>query len=230
MFPRNRVKGAGADNLQFRKRIGPGTFGTFFGYHHRHTVAREAIAMSDPYTLDRYAEDLRRITRETDSEDEIINRVGPLAQRLAMEKHWLGQKHYETDPEQGFGTHLLREEPDHTLAVFVVSWLPGRGAPPHDHNTWAVVAGVEGVERNIRYQRLDDGSRSGYAELKVKHDFNACEGELICMKTGGIHAVRNETDKVSLSLHTYGKHVNYTNRSQFDVETGEKKDFIVRVE
>jgi hypothetical protein len=22
-----------------------------------------------------------------------------------------------------------------------VSWLPGRGTPPHDHGTWAVVAG-----------------------------------------------------------------------------------------
>ncbi len=186
--------------------------------------------MSEPYTLDRYVEDLRRITRETDNEDEIISRVGPLAQRLAIEKNWLQQKHYETDAEQGFGAYLLHEEPDHALAVFVVNWLPDRGAPPHDHGTWAVVAGVEGIEHNIRYRRLDDGSRPGYAELEVKHDFNADAGELICMKTGGIHSVRNETDRVTLSLHTYGKHVNYTNRSQFDPETKEKKDFIVRVE
>jgi predicted metal-dependent enzyme (double-stranded beta helix superfamily) len=186
--------------------------------------------VSEPYTLDRYVEDLRRVTRETDNEDEIISHVGPLAQRLAVEKGWLQQKHYETDAEQGFGAHLLHEEPDHTLAVFVVNWLPGRGAPPHDHGTWAVVAGVEGIERNIRYRRLDDGSRPGYAELEVKHDFNADAGELICMKTGGIHAVRNESDRVTLSLHTYGIHINYTNRSQFDLETQEKKDFIVRVE
>jgi len=50
------------------------------------------------------------------------------------------------------------------------------------------------------------------------------------MKTGGIHAVRNETDQITLSLHTYGMHINYTNRSQFNPETKEKKDFIVRVE
>ena len=86
--------------------------------------------MSEIYALDQYVEDLRRITRETDNEDEIISRVGPLAQRLAIEKDWLQQKHYEADPEHGFGVHLLHEEPDHTLAVFVVSWLPGRGAPP----------------------------------------------------------------------------------------------------
>jgi predicted metal-dependent enzyme (double-stranded beta helix superfamily) len=186
--------------------------------------------MSEPYTLDRYAEDLRRITRETDNEDEIIGAIGPLAQRLALEKEWLDRKHYETDSEQGFGVHLLHEEPDHTLAVFVVSWRPGCGAPPHDHGTWAVVAGVEGTERNIRYRRLDDGSRPGYAEVSVKSDINAKEGELICMKTGGIHAVRNESDRITLSIHTYGKHVNYTDRSQFDPDTREMKTFTVKVE
>jgi predicted metal-dependent enzyme (double-stranded beta helix superfamily) len=186
--------------------------------------------MSEPYTLDQYVEDLRKIAAETDDEEEIISRVGPLAQRLAVDKAWLESKHYETNADQGFGVHLLHEEPDHSLAVLVVNWLPGRGAPPHDHGTWAVVAGVEGVERNIRYRRTDDRNRPGYATLEVKHDFNADAGELICMKTGGIHAVQNETDAVTLSLHTYGKHVNHTNRSQFNLETNEIKEFVVRVE
>ncbi len=71
------------------------------------------------YSLDDYVDDLRRITRETDDEDEIIKQIGPLAQRLALDKSWLEEKHYDADPEQGFGVHLLHEEPDHTLAVFV---------------------------------------------------------------------------------------------------------------
>lgn len=180
--------------------------------------------MSEPYTLEHYVDDLRRITRETDDEDEIIRRVGPLAQRLAIGKTWLQDKHYETNEEQGFGVFLLHEEPDHSLAVLVVNWLPGRGAPPHDHGTWAVVAGVDGVEHNTWYRRLDDRRRPDFAKLEVKHEIDADAGELICMKTGGIHSVRNNTDVVTLSLHTYGKHPNYTERSQFDLETGEKKD------
>ena len=185
--------------------------------------------MSETYSLDRYIEDLRQIAGKTEDEDEIIERVAPLARRLALDKGWLTQAHYEAGEEQGFGVHLLHEEPDHSLAVFVVAWWPGRGAPPHDHGTWAVVSGVEGVERNIRYKRLDDGNRPGYAELAVKHDFEADAGGLVCMKTGGIHAVRNETGQVTLSLHTYGRHVNHTARSKFDLETNEKKDFVVQV-
>lgn len=186
--------------------------------------------MTDNYSLPQYVEDLRTITAETSDENEIINRVGLLAQRVVADKSWLQPKYYETDAEQGFGVHLLHEEPDHSLAVILVNWLPGRGTPPHDHGTWAVVAGIEGVERNVRYKRIDDASRANYAELEVEQDFNANEGELVCMKTGGIHKVTNETDRMTLSLHTYGRHINHTNRSQFNLDTNERKEFVVRVE
>ena len=186
--------------------------------------------MAGQYTLSDYVTDLRQITRNAGSEDEIISRVGPLAQRLALGKSWVEPKHYKTNPEQGFATFLLHEEPDHSLAVFAVNWLPGRGAPPHDHGTWAVVAGVDGLERNISYKRVDDRSRADHAELEVKKETVAGPGDLVCMKTGGIHSVHNETDTVSLSIHTYGKHVNHTARSQFDLATKAKKDFIVAVD
>ena len=172
--------------------------------------------MSKGYSLPQYIEDLRQIVAETGDEDEILGRVGPLAQRVVADRSWLEPRHYEADDEQGFGVYLLHEEPDHSLAVLAVNWLPGRGTPPHDHGTWAVVAGIEGTERNVRYNRLDDGSRPGYAELEVKHAFDAGEGDLVLMKTGGIHKVTNETDRMTLSLHTYGRHINYTDRAQFD--------------
>jgi predicted metal-dependent enzyme (double-stranded beta helix superfamily) len=186
--------------------------------------------VTETYPLAQYVDDLRAIVAETSDEDEIIRRVGPLAQRVVADKSWLQPKYYETDTEQGFGVHLLHEEADHSLAVILVNWLPGRGTPPHDHGTWAVVAGIEGVEHNVRYNRLDDRTKPDYAELSVKKDFNANEGELVCIKTGGIHKVTNETDRVTLSLHTYGMHINHSNRSQFNLDTNERKEFIVRVE
>ncbi len=186
--------------------------------------------MSDSYGVDAYVADLRRIAAGTTDESEIIERLGPLAQRLATDKGWLKPEHSRPNPEQGFGVHLLHEEPDHTLAVFVVSWEPGKGAPPHDHGTWAVVAGIDGEERNVGYARRDDRSRPGYAEIEVKKETVAGPGELICMKTGGIHSVTNDGDRVTLSLHTYGKHVNHTERSQYDPDTNSAEDFKVTIE
>lgn len=186
--------------------------------------------MAAPYTLEDYVADLHRITAETDDEDRILAELSPLARRLALDKGWLRAGHRVTNPELGFQSHLLHEEPDHSLAVFVVNWLPGRGVPPHDHGTWAVVAGVEGAERNTRYARTDDRSRDDFALIEEKHSFEAGPGEVICMKTGGIHAVRNDGADVAISLHTYGRHLNHTGRSRFDPETGEKKPFLVAVE
>jgi len=136
---------------------------------------------------------------------------------------------YEADPEQGFGVHLLHEEPDHTLAIFAVSWLPGRGTPPHDHGTWALVAGVNGPEMNKFFDRIDDRSRPGHAQLKKIGEKVFGEGEIVAMPTGGVHIVWNETDKVTLSLHIYGKHINFTGRSQFDAEKQTESPFVLKL-
>lgn len=182
------------------------------------------------YDLAQFVNDLGQITAEMQSHGAIIERVRPLVQRLALSKAWLRPQHYECDEEQGFGVHLLHEEPDHTLAVFAVAWLPGRGAPPHNHGTWAVVAGVDGPEKNVYWKRLDDGSRPGYAELKKVGEETLGPGEVVALLPNAIHSVANETDRVTLSLHVYGKHLNYTGRSQFDPETKTETPFIVKTQ
>lgn len=168
------------------------------------------------YGLAQCVDDLRAITARTKNHGAIIDQVRPLAQRLALSKEWVKPGYYRCDPEQGFGVHLLHEEPDYTLAVFAVAWLPGRGAPPHNHGTWAVVSGVDGPEKNVYWKRVDDRSRPGYAEVEPVGEEVVGPGEVVSFLPDGIHSVVNETDRVTLSLHVYGKHVNYTERSQFD--------------
>jgi len=77
-----------------------------------------------------FIENLRQITSGTDDNKAIIKRVRPLVKQLALEKSWIEKSLYECDEGQGFGVHLSHEEADHSLAVFAVSWLPGRGARP----------------------------------------------------------------------------------------------------
>lgn len=181
------------------------------------------------YSLGDYVRDLRRITRTSAKDDDILQEVGPLAQRLVSDGSWLSDELYRSSEEQGFLAHLLHQEIDHSLAVFAVNWLPHRGAPPHDHGTWAIVVGVDGDERNVRYRRIDDGKIPGYAQLEVKQEFNAGPGDLVCMQSGGIHSVHNDGDRMTLSLHTYGRHVNFTNRHQFDLATNTMSGFQVDV-
>lgn len=184
-----------------------------------------------PYTIPELVQDLKRISAEAKDEHEILKRVRSLARRAALSKEtWLEDRMYKADAEQGFGVYTLHEEPDHTLAVFAVSWLPDRGTPPHDHGTWAVVAGVDGPEKNEFFERVDDRKRPGYAELKKVGEKVFEFAEVVAMPAGTIHSVWNETGKVTVSLHIYGKHINFTGRSQFDPEKRTETPFILKVE
>jgi predicted metal-dependent enzyme (double-stranded beta helix superfamily) len=125
--------------------------------------------------------------------------------------------------------HLLHEEPNHDLAVFLIAWLPNRGTKPHNHKTWAVVIGLEGEEQEVNWDRLDDGGKPGHAELKLggKHVMTA--GDVARCYPEHIHSVWNVGKDISMSLHTYGRHINYTGRSEFDPARKLEQPFVVKV-
>ena len=182
----------------------------------------------EDYGVPEFAADLRALAAQTDDPARMIKAVRPLALRLGLDKRWVRPEHYRCDEEQGFGVHLLHEETDHTLAVFAISWLPGRGAPPHNHATWAVVAGVDGPELNTFWKRVDDGSRPGHAEIVKAGEKEFGVGDVVSLLPDGIHSVRNATERVTLSLHVYGKHLNHTGRSTFDPVARTEQPFIVK--
>lgn len=181
------------------------------------------------YTIERFVGDLRRLSDEHRDERRLLAALEPLVQRLALSRSWLEPRHYDVDPSQGFGIHMLHEDPDHRLAVFAANWLPGRGTPPHDHGTWAIVVGVEGAETNVFWARADDGAQPSYAELQQVGQKVFQPGEVLAMPAGTIHSVRNESEQITLSLHVYGKHPNFTQRSQFDPDRRTHTPFIVKV-
>jgi predicted metal-dependent enzyme (double-stranded beta helix superfamily) len=112
--------------------------------------------MTSPYTLEQYVADLRTIAAQETDPVRITDRVAPLAQKFAKAPGWFRPEFRQCDPQQGFSLHILHEEPNHDLAVFLISWLPDRGTTPHNHKTWAVVVGMEGSEQEVNYERLDE--------------------------------------------------------------------------
>lgn len=186
--------------------------------------------MSQRYSLEQFVDDMRKITSVTSDDAEIVTRLKPLAIRCAQDKSWLKDEHRECNNEQAAGVYLLHEESDHTLAVFASAYSAGRGFPPHDHGNWAVVAGVEGVETDTYWRRIDDGTREGYAKLEKGVVTQIAPGQASAMITGEIHSVTNETDETTISLHIYGKHVGFVDRSQFDPDTNIQEPFRVAID
>ena len=193
-------------------------------------VELERAEMSNvDYDVEQYVSDIRAVVAAHTDPAEITERIKPFAKRLAAAPGWLKDEHRTCDEEQGFGVHLLHEEGNHDLAVFVLTWLPDRGTKPHNHLTWAVVAGIEGEEYEVEWKRMDDGSKPGFADLKKGGEATLRPGDVSACKPEDIHSVWNTGDKLSISLHTYGRHINFTGRSEFDPEAKLEKPFVVSV-
>jgi len=171
------------------------------------------------YTVKQLIEHLRELRDGAKSEHEILDVVPLLARRLAGMKHnWLRPYMCQPaeSPADGASVFPLHEEPDHSLAVFVVTWMPGDETPPHDHGTWAVIAGLEGRETNHWWTRVDDGRTAGYAEVERSGSQRIDSDSCIAMPGDAIHSLHNDSDGVSITLHLYGRNVNHTDRFRFD--------------
>ena len=185
------------------------------------------------YDVSEFVADLRHIASSETDERRIVKLLEPhmrrLAQTISTTPGWIRDEYYECDTTQGFGLHLLHEEEDHSLPVFLFSWLPGRGTPAHNHKTWGVVVGLDGKESEILWERLDDGSKPGYADLKRVGERKLTGDTLSSFLGDDIHTVRNDGERTTLSLHTYGMHINYTGRTRFDPDAKTASDYVVVV-
>ena len=171
------------------------------------------------YSIRDLIEDLRDLKRQGLDDDAMVRAAPDLVKRLVLMKHnWLRPSMCAPNPAGGSsaGTYRLHEEPDHSLALFVVTWLPGDETPPHDHGTWAVIAGLEGHETNHWWRREDDGSKPGYAKVaRAGHD-RVDPSRILALPRSAIHSLHNDSDALSVTLHLYGVNVDFTERWKYD--------------
>ena len=93
--------------------------------------------------------------------------------------------------------YLLAEDPDGRFALYAQSCLPGIDVPPHNHTTWAVITGIEGVEENRFYKRGPDGPEmAGRREV--------CRGVAVGLLPQELHSTHIHGHRPVLNFHMYG--------------------------
>ena len=107
------------------------------------------------------------------------------------------------------GMYRLSEDADHRFALYVVAPPPGGFAPPHDHSTWAVIAGVHGRENNKLYRRTDDGSVPGHATIEPSGEIDVVPGTAVTLMPDDIHSIHLGPDGPHANLHLYGMSVEH---------------------
>jgi predicted metal-dependent enzyme (double-stranded beta helix superfamily) len=164
------------------------------------------------YTVRELAADLRDMKARGVTDDEVFVQAPDLVKRLLLMKHnWL--RTYMTAPpgpgEGAFSRYRLHEEPEHSFMLAVVTLAAGRDTEPHDHGTWAVVAGLEGRETNRWWKRARGNEVEPAGEEVVE------AGSILSMPAGTIHSLHNESGAASVTLQLYGTNLEFTQHRNY---------------
>ena len=176
------------------------------------------------YPLAHFVGDLEFVLAAAGSERDVLEAVGPLAQRFAAEMEPPTAARFAWHESYGMGDLELHQAPDDGLLIALGAWQPGHGVPPHDHGTWTVVVGLQGEEHNTLWRRKDDGSRPGHAVIEKLETTRLGPGQVLAMATDDIHSVDNVGDAVSYTLHVYGRNLATSGRRQYDPEAQSVRD------
>jgi predicted metal-dependent enzyme (double-stranded beta helix superfamily) len=107
------------------------------------------------------------------------------------------------------------------FALYLNSLLPGKTTIPHNHDTWAVIAALEGEELNRVYQRTDDGSDAERATLNIEREVVVRPGTPIAFLPEDIHSIHVTGAAPTLHFHLYGRPLEtLSGRLGYELDTG----------
>jgi predicted metal-dependent enzyme (double-stranded beta helix superfamily) len=138
--------------------------------------------------FDRFIADLRSIWATDADNGRRMEQAKPLLEQLVKDD---ALKAHSADwpSTEGHKNLLLYVDPDYNFVVNGVVRMPGRKGSVHDHaDAWVLYGVLDGTESLERYDRLDDGSRADYAEVKLASVTTGSQGKVDLVPPHAIHA------------------------------------------
>ena len=107
------------------------------------------------------------------------------------------------------------------FALYLNSLLPGKTTIPHNHDTWAVIAALDGEELNRVYKRTDDGKDPERATLDLEREVVVRPGTPIAFLPEDIHSIHVTGVTPTLHFHLYGRPLEtLSGRLGYELDTG----------
>jgi predicted metal-dependent enzyme (double-stranded beta helix superfamily) len=158
------------------------------------TVTRSPDPAPNENPMDRFVRKTRALFATEPDLDKRWNALRPILAKLLADpvvveasKHWP-----DCVPADGRAENLLfYEDPDYGFAINGLTKGEARHGQPariHDHAHIYTLYGVlDGRERVVRYERLDDRSKADYAEIRESSNVLVSPGEIDLVKPYEIH-------------------------------------------
>ncbi len=124
---------------------------------------------------------------------------------LASRSELFPAGHFANAPGRAGTIYHLAEDANGRFALYGSAGVPGKAQPPHNHTTWASIAGVFGDEHNVFYERTDRGETPGEGRLQKTHELTIQRGNACAMLPDDFHTIEVTSKSESLHLHLYGK-------------------------
>jgi predicted metal-dependent enzyme (double-stranded beta helix superfamily) len=138
--------------------------------------------------FEKFIADLRAIWAAQGDDQRRMEATKPLLERLVMDPAL--KAHSASWPStEGRKNLLLYVDPDYHFVINGVVRMPGRTGGVHDHaDAWVLYGVLDGSESLERFDRVDDGRRSGYAEVKLASVTTGTQGKVDLVPPHAIHA------------------------------------------
>ncbi|MEQ9373220.1 MAG: cupin [Coleofasciculus chthonoplastes F3-SA18-01] len=183
---------------------------------------QESETSTGYYRLYRFLTDVEDILESIKDDRQRLEKIRPLVRRLLTNSYWLQGEYREPNPDTGWSVLMLYDEPEFSLTVQTVVWLPGRVSPIHNHAAWGVVALISGEEKNTFWRRATDSEFPDRIE-KVSEQV-LVPGDIISFMPDAIHHVEVMGTEPTITFNLYGK-TDYQRRFEFDPITHTAKNF-----
>ena len=138
--------------------------------------------------FDTFIGDLRALWSAESDDQRRMEKAKPLLERLVKDP--MLKAHSANWPStEGRKNLLFYVDPDFHFVINGVVRMPGRTGSVHDHaDAWVLYGVLDGTESLERFDRVDDGSRPGYAEVKLSSVTTGSQGKVDLVPPRAIHA------------------------------------------
>ena len=164
---------------------------------------------------------VRRIVTEQGVNRDALGAVKSELIALAARRELFPEADFPPTSAGGQRLYTLSIDPDKRFALYLDCSDEGHETPPHNHTTWAVIAGVRGAELNRLYRPTpDEGGERG--PLEQTGEIRVEPGSGVAFLPDDFHSIHVEAGRTNMSLHLYGLGLGeLKDRVKYDFQTGE---------